>query len=564
MLRRFFAMKPLLRLPLAVGLLLFSCLPPAHALHEGKRQVLLVGDSTTEAKIPKMLRPQGPHFEDVIRILLAAEKDLEPVNVINLGLSGEYIQRLLDSGRYDKEIAKIPGADYIFIRYGINDQAKRQGFAENFAKDYHELILRLKRDHPQAVIIVMTVIPYGEEERVIQINQLNKKVAETEALPLFDIYPRYAEELKKGPNMLNYRRYPIEKVPEKFQELVKPFINGKSVVVMDNQLDAHLGDLPGWYGDRHPNQAGYQVIADETAKYLAKLMRERKQTVATTATGGLFKATPFTEINGFTDGIEGPACDHQGNLYAVNFQEQGTIGKVSPDGKAEVFVKLPEGSIGNGIRFSRDGKSFFVADYTKHNVLKVDLTSKAVSVLANEPGMNQPNDIAITAEGDFYASDPAWKDGTGQLWRIRREGKVSKVTSDMGTTNGLDVSPDGRTLYVNESVQRKVWAFPIQADGTLGEKRLLKEFPDHGFDGMRCDVAGNLYITRHGKGTVVKLSPQGEVLQEIDVLGKSPTNLCFGGPDGRTVYVTDADQRRVVQFRVDQPGLEWARAQRQD
>ncbi len=564
MLRRFFAMKPLLRLPLTVGLLLFSCLSPAHALHEGKRQILLVGDSTTEAKIPKMLRPQGPHFEDVIRILLAAEKDLEPVNVINLGLSGEYVQRLLDSGRYDKEIAKIPGADYIFIRYGINDQAKRQGFAENFAKDYHELILRLKRDHPEAVIIVMTVIPYGEEGRVAQINELNKKVSEAEGLPLFDIYPRYAEELKKGPNMLNYRRYPIEKVPEKFQELVKPFINGKSVVVMDNQLDAHLGDLPGWYGDRHPNQAGYQVIADETAKYLAKLMRERKQTVATTATGGLFKATPFTEINGFTDGIEGPACDHQGNLYAVNFQEQGTIGKVSPDGKAEVFVKLPEGSIGNGIRFSRDGKSFFVADYTKHNVLKVDLTSKAVSVLANEPGMNQPNDIAITAEGDFYASDPAWKDGTGQLWRISREGKVSKVASDMGTTNGLDVSPDGRTLYVNESVQRKVWAFPIQADGTLSEKRLLKEFPDHGFDGMRCDVAGNLYITRHGKGTVVKLSPQGEVLQEIDVLGKSPTNLCFGGPDGCTVYVTDADQRRVVQFRVDQPGLEWARIQRQD
>lgn len=561
MLRRFFAMKPLLRLPLAVGLLLFSGLSPAYALHEGKRQVLLVGDSTTEAKIPKMLRPQGPHFEDVIRILLAAEKDLEPVNVINLGFSGEYVQRLLDSGRYDKEVAKIPGADYIFIRYGINDQAKRQGFAENFAKDYHELIVRLKRDHPEAVITVMTVIPYGEEGRVAQINELNKKVAEAEGLPLFDIYPRYAGELKKGPNMLNYRRYPIEKVPEKFQELVKPFINGKSVVVMDNQLDAHLGDLPGWYGDRHPNQAGYQVIADETAKYLARLMRERKQTVTASP---LFKTTPLTEPNGFTDGIEGPACDHQGNLYAVNLQEQGTIGKVMPDGKAEVFVTLPEGSIGNGIRFSRDGRSFFVADYTKHNVLKVDLTSKTVSVFANEPGMNQPNDIAITAEGDFYASDPAWKGGTGQLWRISREGKVSKVASNMGTTNGLDVSPDGKTLYVNESVQRKVWAFPIQTDGTLGEKRLLKEFPDHGFDGMRCDVAGNLYITRHGKGTVVKLSPQGEVLQEIDVLGKSPTNLCFGGPDGCTVYVTDAEQRRVVQFRVDQPGLEWVRIQRQD
>jgi hypothetical protein len=72
----------------------------------------------------------------------------------------------------------------------------------------------------------------------------------------------------------------------------------------------------------------------------------------------------------------------------------------------------------------------------------------------------------------------------------------------------------------------------------------VKQFPDHGFDGMRCDVDGNLYITRYGKGTVVKLSPAGEVMQEIDVLGKSPSNLCFGGPDGRTIYVTEVEHTR--------------------
>jgi sugar lactone lactonase YvrE len=99
------------------------------------------------------------------------------------------------------------------------------------------------------------------------------------------------------------------------------------------------------------------------------------------------------------------------------------------------------------------------------------------------------------------------------------------VAADLGTTNGIDVSPDGKTLYVNESVQRNVWAFPIAADGSLGDKRLVKQFPDHGFDGMRCDVDGNLYITRYGKGTVVKMSPRGEILKEVDVLGKSPSNL---------------------------------------
>ncbi|MAT14059.1 MAG: lipolytic protein G-D-S-L family, partial [Planctomyces sp.] len=79
-----------------------------------------------------------------------------------------------------------------------------------------------------------------------------------------------------GYNMLNYRRYPVEKVPAEYQDLVKPFVIGGQVCVMSNELDAILGDLPGWYGDRHPNLAGYNVIADETAKYLAERMRKKQ------------------------------------------------------------------------------------------------------------------------------------------------------------------------------------------------------------------------------------------------------------------------------------------------
>jgi len=128
----------------------------------------------------------------------------------------------------------------------------------------------------------------------------------------------------------------------------------------------------------------------------------------------------------------------------------------------------------------------------------------------------------------------------------------------MGTTNGIELSPDEKILYVNESVQRNVWAWTITENG-IADKRLVREFSDFGFDGMRCDVDGNLYITRHGKGTVVKMSPSGEILREIDVLGTKPSNLCFGGPDGRTVYVTEVEHRRLVKFRVDRPGLAWSR-----
>jgi len=270
----------------------------------------------------------------------------------------------------------------------------------------------------------------------------------------------------------------------------------------------------------------------------------------------LFKATPLTKQNEFTAGIEGPACDAAGNIYAVNFAEQGTIGRVTPDGKGEVFVKLEGKSVGNGIRFDRAGM-MYVADYVGHNILQIDPKTKKINVFAHNAEMNQPNDLARATDGTLFASDPAWDKSTGQLWRISTKGEVTRLAQDLGTTNGVDVSPDGKTLYVNESVQRGVWAFPIQDNGTLGERKLVKQFDDHGFDGMRVDVDGNLYLTRYGKGTVVKLSLQGKVLQEIDVLGKQPSNLCFGGPDGRTVYVTEVEHRRLVQFRVDRPGLEW-------
>ena len=270
----------------------------------------------------------------------------------------------------------------------------------------------------------------------------------------------------------------------------------------------------------------------------------------------LFIASPLTAPNSFTAEIEGPACDRAGNIYAVSFARKPTIGRVTDDGRAEVFLEMPDGSLANGIRFDKAGL-MYVADYTGHNVLRIDPRTRAISVFAHEPAMNQPNDLAISADGTLWASDPDWKRSTGQLWRIDTNGKVTRLAAGMGTTNGIEVSPDGRTLYVNESVQRNVWAFDIQPGDQLSGKRLLIQFPDHGLDGMRCDIDGNLYITRHGKGTVAVVSPQGKVLREVDVLGAKPTNLTFGGSDGRTCYVTEADKGRLVKFRTDRPGLDW-------
>lgn len=276
----------------------------------------------------------------------------------------------------------------------------------------------------------------------------------------------------------------------------------------------------------------------------------------------------FTPLHGFTDGIEGPACDRRGNLYAVNFSHQHTIGKVTPAGVSTLFLELPNGSVGNGIRFDSHG-DMFIADYTNHNILRVDMErcaaasslaerNTALSVFAHEPRMYQPNDIAITSGDVIFASDPNWgPEESGQIWRIDPDGGVTLLESGMGTTNGIEVSPDERTLYVNETVQRNVWAYDLAPDGSISNKRLLIQFPNFAMDGMRCDILGNLYITRWGKGTVAKVSSDGEVLLEIHLAGEQCTNIAFGGLDGCTCYVTVADRGNIETFRVQAPGRAW-------
>jgi gluconolactonase len=286
----------------------------------------------------------------------------------------------------------------------------------------------------------------------------------------------------------------------------------------------------------------------------------------------LYTSRLFTPVDSFTGGVEGPACDRHGTLYAVNYARQHTIGRVTPTGECDVFLELPNGSIGNGIRFGTHG-DMYIADYTNHNVLRVDMSActqaqslaernAAIHVHAHEPSMNQPNDLAIAANDILFASDPNWAESWGQVWRITPDGQVSLLETQMGTTNGIEVSPDERTLYVNETVQRNVWAYDLSPTGEISNKRLLIQFPDHAMDGMRCDVGGSLYITRWGKGTVAKVSPKGELLLEVEVGGAKCTNIAFGGPDGCTCYVTVADRGNIDTFRVEQPGRSWQLLQR--
>jgi signal peptidase len=272
----------------------------------------------------------------------------------------------------------------------------------------------------------------------------------------------------------------------------------------------------------------------------------------------LFESRQLTPAGEYTGGIEGPAVDAAGTLYVVNFGRQGTIGKLRLGAtRSELFVTLPGGSIGNGIRFDREGR-MYIADFRKHNVLVIEAGQSAPQVYFHSDRFNQPNDLAVASDGTLFPH-------SGQIWRIVRgrdgkaSGEVMSSERSMGATNGIDLSPDGTTLYVSEADTREVWAYRL--DGTkLAAPRLVKKFDAFELDGLRTDLDGKIFVARPLNGTIAILAPDKTpdtaLVREVPLRGKVPTNLTFGGPDGKSVFVTQKDRKFIETFRADRPGRE--------
>jgi sugar lactone lactonase YvrE len=278
--------------------------------------------------------------------------------------------------------------------------------------------------------------------------------------------------------------------------------------------------------------------------------------------------------------IEGPAVDSDGSLYFVTRTglTNGKILQLKPGAtKSEVYAPLTDGSLGNGIRFDKSGR-MYVADFQKHNVLVFEKRQKTPSVYfttndlpAGATKFNQPNDLAIGNDGTLYASDPLRKKGvaTGQVWRITRgadgKGRGEVMTSDrkggkMGVTNGIDLSPDGKTLYVGESTTGQIWAYRIEGNKlvSLTGTEPMAKLTGGEIDGMRTDASGRLYVTQNGAGRIAVVTPfSKDAPKIIPTLKNGPSNLTFGGPDGKTVFVTQTEGGGFIEkFRVDVPGRE--------
>ncbi|MEG1413606.1 MAG: SMP-30/gluconolactonase/LRE family protein [Mucinivorans sp.] len=258
----------------------------------------------------------------------------------------------------------------------------------------------------------------------------------------------------------------------------------------------------------------------------------------------------------FTAGIEGPATDAAGYIYAVNFEREGTIARVDPEtGVGEILIDLRtalgDSATANGLRFGRDSL-LYVAEYKGHNLLSVNVATKELKVVAHNATMTQPNDLAIAPTGTIYLSDPDWSHSRGRVW-IYKKGNLSLLLDGLGTTNGIEVSPMGERLYVGLSAQRRIMLYDIMPDGRVSGGRVFAEFTDGGLDGMRCDIRGNLFVTRYDKGQVVMISPEGKIVRTIETLGKKPSNLTFSD---NMVFVTMADRGCFEVFQAQYVGRE--------
>lgn len=308
-------------------------------------------------------------------------------------------------------------------------------------------------------------------------------------------------------------------------------------------------------------------------------------TSAAAAQETLFESRRLTPSE-YTFQIEGPGVDAAGILFVTNFKEKGAIGMVRAGAtKSELFAKLPimrrgnrdVQSTGSAIRFDRDGR-MYVADFANHRILVFARGENAPQVYFQPPPaapqkFQQPNDLTIAADGTLYASDPP-PIGTfvgGRVWRITRgpdgksRGEVMTSDRPLARTNGIDLSPDEKTLYVGESEKPQLWAYRLEG-AHLAAPTPVKKFTDANLDGLRTDIDGRIFAARLSKGTIAVLRPDGTIEREICTLGKGPNNLAFGGPDGRTVFVTqspDPDARPpklpgfVETFRVERPGREF-------
>jgi gluconolactonase len=257
---------------------------------------------------------------------------------------------------------------------------------------------------------------------------------------------------------------------------------------------------------------------------------------------------------------EGPTTDAAGNVYFTD-QPNDRILKWSVDGRLSTFAQ-PAGRA-NGMCFDAGGNLIACAD-EKNEMWLIPAASVAKGTLEGKrvlfseyagKRLNGPNDVWCHPDGSLYFTDPFYKrpwwtwdqmpqDGQ-HVYRAAPDRKtLTRVADTLKQPNGIVGTPDGRTLYVADIGDRKTYRFAIRPDGSLAERTLFCEL---GSDGMTLDAEGNLYLT--GRGVTV-FDQTGRQIENIPVPEGWTANVCFGGADRQTLFITASKGLYAVKTRV--------------
>ncbi len=257
---------------------------------------------------------------------------------------------------------------------------------------------------------------------------------------------------------------------------------------------------------------------------------------------------------------EGPMVAPDGTLYFS--ESRGTKVHRRASDEFDLFYDGPEGC--NGLAWGPDG-NVYACGGAGAVILKITPSGEASVFVDKVDGapLNAPNDLAFDSHGNLFFTNPLGLGADGEtsavasLVRVRPDGSAAVVATDAQYPNGVGVSPDGRWLYVNDLLGKsRVLRYPLDENGDLGEMETMIEFGRGMPDGLAVAASGNIYVCLNLSAKIVKLSPSGEVLGEIEFpRGSGVTNACFGGADMKTLYVTLGNKGTVYGVPIDEPGM---------
>ena len=259
------------------------------------------------------------------------------------------------------------------------------------------------------------------------------------------------------------------------------------------------------------------------------------------------------KVSGQFTFTEGPAVDKKGNIYFTD-QPNDKIWKYDINGKLSMFMDKTGRS--NGLYFDKNGNIISCAD-NKDELWRISPDKKVTVLLSNYEGhrLNGPNDLWIDAKGGIYFTDPYYQreywdrkqpDIDGQKVYYLPKGKKEAVIVEdqLKQPNGIVGTPDGKTLYVADIGDWKMYRYHINEDASLSDRELL--FPQ-GSDGMTLDNKGNIYVT--GKGVTI-YNKDGVKIGHIPVPGDWTANVCFGGRDRKTLFITAKESVYIIKMNI--------------